>query len=217
MSKNKELKIQRAQTPAEELLNALTHGAGALLSVIGTVILLFINGKGTAGALSALLYGISLAVLYLSSTLYHSIRAPRAKRVLQVLDHCTIFLLISGTYAPISLLLIGGTTGLVLISANFAAAVFGIVLNAVNMARFKRVSMILYVVMGWMCLFTLKPLIEKAPSGTLWLLVAGGVAYTVGIVFYKMKQVKFMHFVWHLFVLAGSLLQYLFIIESCYK
>ena len=208
----------RRQSLGEEISNAVSHGVGAVFSLIGMIILIALSIKNgsAAGLVSAIFYGTALIILYSVSTIYHSLTHPTAKKVFQILDHCSIFLLISGTYAPISLVMMGGKIGYSLLIVNTSCAVLGIVLNAINIKKFKTLSMLLYVIMGWMCMFTLKPLIEAAPHGTLWLLVAGGVAYTFGIIFYKIKKIKYMHFVWHLFVLLGSFLHYFFVLLGCY-
>lgn len=211
-------KITRNQTLGEEISNSVSHGVGALLSIAGMVILIVLGAinNSVAAVLCACFYGASLIILYTASTLYHSLTNKTAKKVFRIFDHCSIFLLISGTYAPISVLLMGGKIGYTLLITNTACAIIGIVLNAINMQRWKKISMVLYVVMGWMCVFTIKPLIEAAPKNLLWLLVLGGISYTVGIIFYKSKKIKYMHFVWHIFVIAGSVLQYFFVLFSCY-
>lgn len=214
MKKEKNL---RFQTLGEEISNAISHGVGALLGILGTIILI-IRGlaiNNLAAVLLGVFYGLSLTVLYSISCIYHALKQNRAKKVFRILDHCSIFLLISGTYAPISVLLIGGRTGFALITVNTLCAMFGIILNAINMKKWAKTSIVLYLIMGWMCLFTIKPLITNTPKDVLWLLVSGGIAYTLGIVFYKAKK-KYMHFIWHLFVLAGSILHYFFILHGCY-
>lgn len=208
----------RPQSLGEEIGNAVSHGLGALLSVAGMIILIMLGAakSNAAAVVLAVIYGVSLIILYLSSTLYHSLPRGCAKNIFQILDHCSIFLLISGTYAPISVSMIGGKIGYSLIIINSACAVFGILLNAVDMEKWKKISMFIYIIMGWMCLFTLDPLINAAPKQHLWLLVGGGIAYTLGIFFFAMNKIKYMHFIWHLFVLAGSALQYFFILFACY-
>jgi len=208
----------RPQSLGEEISNAVSHGAGAVLGIIAIIILTIrgVRMGSVAAVLTGVFYGSALTILYGISCLYHSLKRNAAKRVFQILDHCSIFLLISGTYAPISILMIGGTIGYILITVNCLCAAVGIVLNAVNMKKWEKLSMMLYVIMGWMCLFTLKPLLDATPKGILWLLVGGGVAYTLGIIFYKMDSKKYMHFIWHLFVLAGSVLHFFFVYKGCY-
>lgn len=208
----------KKQSLGEEISNAVSHGVGAILSLVGIVILIILSVKNANafGVLSSIFYGSALIILYSISTLYHSLTHPTAKKVFQILDHCSIFLLISGTYAPISVMMIGGKIGYGLLIVNTTCAIVGIVLNAINIKKFKTISMIFYVIMGWMCLFTIKPLVESAPPNTLWLLVLGGVSYTVGIIFYKIKKLKYMHFIWHLFVLLGSILHFIFVLIGCF-
>jgi len=205
------------QTLGEEISNSVSHGVCSILSMLGTVILILlgVKEKSLVAIICGAFYGGSLIILYTVSCLYHSLKCNMAKRVFRILDHCSIFLLISGTYTPICILMIGGKTGYSLITVNLTCAVIGIILNAVNMKKWEKLSLILYVIMGWMCLFTIKPLIAAAPTDVLLLLVAGGVAYTLGIIFYKLK-IKYMHFIWHIFVLLGSILHYLFILYGCY-
>ena len=211
-------KYIRLQGLGEEIANSVSHGIGALLSVAGMVILILrgVSLGSVAAVLLGIFYGASLTILYSVSCLYHSLKRNRAKKVFRILDHCSIFLLISGTYAPISVLLIGGKIGYSLIIVNTVCAILGIVLNAINMKKWEKFSLLLYVIMGWMCIFTVKPLIANTPDGVLWLLVSGGVAYTLGIVFYKADGKKYMHFIWHLFVLAGSVLHFFYVLNSCY-
>ena len=136
------------------------------------------------------------------------------KKVLRVMDHCSIYLLILGTYIPLSLLTVGGRTGWMLFLTNSTLAVIGITLNAIDLKRFDKVSLALYALMGWLVVVAMGTIVQALPPMGLFLLVAGGVAYTAGIVFYK-SQGHYMHFVWHLFVLAGSVLQYLCIVLYC--
>lgn len=147
-----------------------------------------------------------MILLYLISTLYHSLGVNRAKKVFRVLDHCTIYLLIAGTYTPLTLLCLPGTTGIALLSVVWGGAVLGIVLNAVDMKRFRIFSMICYLGMGWAVIFVLPSLLQAVNAFEFWFLLAGGIAYTVGAIFYGLgKKHAYIHFVWHLFVLAGSL------------
>lgn len=197
-------------TKGEEIFNSVTHGIGSLLSVAGTSVLVTLAAlRGSAFAAAAFaVYGFSLIVLYTMSTLYHAFPMPGVKRVFRVFDHSTIFLLIAGSYTPFTLVLLrGSSSGLAVFSAVWGAAILGMVLNAINLVRFEKLSMVLYVVMGWAAVSIL-PEIAAALGSGLSLLVAGGVSYTVGIVFYAMRKVRYMHGVWHLFVLAGSILHY---------
>lgn len=206
------------QSLGEEIANAVSHGVGALFSIIGTALLIVLGvmHSDISSIILGAFYGFSLITLYTSSTLYHSLTHKKAKKVFQILDHCNIYILITGTYAPISVLMIGGKLGYCLLGANLACGILGIVLNAINMKKYKVVSMVLYILMGWMCIFIAKPLINAIQGNLLWLLLWGGISYTLGIAFYALKRPKYMHFIWHLFVLLGSVLQYLFILYGCY-
>ena len=205
------------QTIGEEIANSVSHGVGALLGIAGTAILVvFAALKSDAmGIVAAAIYGFSLIVLHTMSTLYHSLTNNKAKKVFQVLDHCSIFLLILGTYTPISLCLIGGTPGITLFLINLSITALGVVLNSVNMKKWHKLSMVFYLLMGWSIVFFFK-YIPPVPAGGIALVLSGGISYTVGIIFYNMKKQKFMHFIWHLFVLCGSLLHYFFVLFYIY-
>lgn len=209
-------KKKRAQTMGEELANTISHGVGALLAAVGAAPLIvrgMMSGSGkTVFSLTA--YGLSLILLYTASAVYHAVRRPEVKRALRVMDHCSIFVLILGTYIPMSLLVVGGRTGWMLFLTNTTLAVIGITLNAIDLKRFDRLSLVLYALMGWLIVAALRAIVQALPPLGLGLLVAGGVAYTVGIIFYK-SQRRYMHFVWHLFVLAGSVLQFFCIALYC--
>jgi len=197
-------------TLGEELLSSISHGVGTALSVAGCVVAIVYAAKyGTAwSVVSAAIFGASLIILYCMSTLYHAITAARAKTVLRVLDHTTIFLLIAGTYTPITLVTLRGPLGWTMFGLVWASAILGIVLNAVSIEKFKVFSMISYVASGWAVIIGIKPLIENLEKNGLILLVAGGIMYTAGLVFYALKNIKYMHGIWHFFVMAGSILHY---------
>lgn len=215
--KNKERLKVNNQSTGEEIANAISHGIGAGLGIAGTVVAIVTAAihRGPMEVVAVSLYGASLILLYLISTLYHSITAYGGKRVFQILDHCTIFLLIFGTYIPVCLSLIKGAAGWVLFGIIAGCTVLGIVFNAINMKRWKTLSLILYVVMGWAVVFSGRTVVSKVPTAGLVFLLGGGLAYTLGIIFYRMKKWKFTHFIWHLFVLAGSILHYFFILFYC--
>ncbi len=198
-------------TKGEEILNGLTHGLGSLACVLGTIYLALqcIWHSNLAALIICLIYGFSLILLYTMSTLYHSITNERAKKVLRVFDHSSIFLLIAGSYTPFTLIPLGHTfSGRAVCAVVWALAVFGVILNAVNMHKFKKLSMFLYVGMGWAAIFVYSDIVAALSSNALVLLVLGGICYTGGLVFYAMKKVRYMHAVWHLFVIAGSVLHY---------
>ncbi len=198
----------------EEIFNAVTHivggGFGIVALVLGTV---FAAIQGNAiNVISMIIYGVSMILLYTMSAIYHFLRPNRAKRVFRIFDHCTIYFLIAGTYTPICLIALNeGSTGIILLSIVWVAAIIGITFNAINMywEAVKIVSMILYLAMGWCVIFTLKPLLDAIGiAGFIWL-IAGGIAYTIGAIIYGMgKKKKWMHSIWHLFVLLGSILQF---------
>ena len=210
------VKEKLKQTLGEEIANAVSHGIGALLGVAGTAVLIVYAAiySDVWGIVSAALYGGTLIILYTFSTLYHSITHTKAKGILQIFDHCSIFLLIFGTYIPVCLSLMRNWLGWVLFGINAACAVIGVVLNSINMQKFKKFSMVLYIVMGWSVLMMAKPVFQKLDilGGTF--LVIGGVLYTLGIIFYKSKR-KYMHFIWHFFVLGGSIFHYFFVMITC--
>ncbi|WP_086347632.1 PAQR family membrane homeostasis protein TrhA [Candidatus Enterococcus clewellii] len=196
-----------------EVLNAVTHGIGFGLSIAGLVVLL-VKGAHMGSALhvvSYALYGSMLILLFLSSTLFHSLIFTKAKKVFQVFDHSSIFLLIAGSYTPFCLLSVNGWLGWTLFGLIWAMAIFGVVYKSVTLHKqdtVKNASTIIYIIMGWLCLIAAKPLYDSLSFTGLSLLVAGGVAYTLGALFYSLKNVRFMHVVWHLFVMAGAAFMY---------
>lgn len=209
-------KVKRMQTPGEELANTISHGLGAVLALAAAVPLAvrgFQSGSAKTG-FSLTAYAVSLVLLYTASAVYHAVKNPEIKRALRIMDHCSIFVLILGTYVPMALLVVGGTTGWMLFLTNTTLAVVGIILNTIDLKRFDKVSLALYALMGWLILVAMKAIIATLPPLGLGLLAGGGVAYTLGILFYK-SQGKYMHFVWHLFVLAGSVLQFMCISMYC--
>ncbi|MBQ4517362.1 MAG: hemolysin III family protein [Clostridia bacterium] len=201
----------------EELINSITHGLGALLSIGGTAVaIVWAALYGDAySVVSAAIYGAMLIVLYVMSTLYHALTNKTAKKIFRIFDHCSIFLLIAGTYTPFTLCALRGALGWTIFGIIWGLTVLGIVFNAISLEKFKVFSMICYVVMGWLIIIAFKPLMHAIGfmPGTV-LLLAGGVSYTVGIVFFALKNVPFMHSIWHLFVLLGSVLHYFSILFS---
>ncbi len=195
----------------EEIANAITHGVGAALSIAALVTLVFIAalwGNGWHLA-SAIVYGVTMFLLYIASTLYHAITHPKAHRVLKVIDHAGIYLLIAGTYTPFTLVTIRDEGGWWLFAVVWTLAAAGIALEAYWVDRPKWLSAVVYLGMGWLAIFAIRPIAANLEPGGVWLLVAGGLAYSLGTIFYVLKSVRFMHAVWHLWVLAGSLLHFL--------
>jgi hemolysin III len=206
---------QRQYTTGEEIANATSHGVGALLAIAAIVLLIVKAVSDGGGVLLAagLVFGITLLLEYLFSTLYHAIQPPAAKRVLRIFDHSAIYLLIAGTYTPFALVTLANDGGIVLFGVVWAIAIAGIVCEAFLRERQpKWVSAAIYLGMGWLVVVRLPSLVTLLPVAALALLVAGGLAYTVGTAFYVAKNKPYMHFVWHLFVLAGSVCHFLAVI-----
>lgn len=207
-----ELKIKiPTYSLGEELLSSISHGIGTLLGVTALVLCVIRSVQhGNPWAIAAsIVYGITLILLYCASTIYHALRVNRAKQVFRVLDHCNIFLLIAGTYTPYTLVSLNGKIGWILFGVVWAAAILGIIFNAISVERFKVFSMICYLAMGWVIVFAFRPFLAAAGWDATFLLLAGGVAYSVGAILYGVgKKVKYMHSIWHFFVLAGSILHF---------
>lgn len=199
-------------TLGEEIFNSVSHGVGSLLAIGGTVVLIVmsaIHGSGLGLGVS-IVYGLSLIVLYTMSTIYHAISAPKAKEILRIFDHTSIFLLIAGSYTPFCLIALQGNgRGLVVAIAIWICAILGMILNAVSLEKTEKLGYVLYVVMGWSILVVFKDILQVLPTPAFWLLLLGGISYTGGLVFFALKKIKYMHSVWHLFVLLGSVLHYL--------
>ncbi|MBN2231809.1 MAG: hemolysin III family protein [Deltaproteobacteria bacterium] len=195
---------------AEEIANSVTHSLGIVFSIAGLgVLAAFASLFGTGWHIvSCSIYAVTQIFMYTASTLYHSIPLPRAKAVLRFLDHAAIFLLIAGTYTPFALVNLRGPWGWSLFGVIWGLAVLGIVLQAWLIRRGRLVMTALYVAMGWVALAAMKPLAAAVAPGGLVLLVGGGVAYTGGTVFYIWRRLPFNHAIWHLFVLAGSILHF---------
>lgn len=198
-------------TVGEEIANAVTHGVAALLSIAGLAVLvafavLYSGSPKVVAAVS--IFGASMVFLYTASTLYHSIPNPRAKKVLQYLDHSMIYVLIAGSYTPFCLITLQGYTGIALLCAVWLITIAGISLQAVLLHKADWINCLLYLSMGWLAVFVIDPLVSTLDSTGLALLVAGGLAYTVGVVFYIFERIPFSHAIWHTFVFAGTTLQF---------
>lgn len=201
------------QSKKEETANTLTHGIGAVLAVAGSAVMItfaFFN-KSSVNIVSSFIYGTSLITLYTSSTVYHFLTSEK-KRIFQKLDHCSIFILIVGSYAPLCLVLLGGRLGWTLFAINITCAIGGIAVNLIDIKKWHTLSLALYLIMGWSCVFVIIPIMKKLPTGGVALLVAGGLCYSFGVRFYLNKKRPYMHSIWHLFVLAGSVFHYFFIL-----
>ena len=194
----------------EEIFNSVSHGAGGGLAIAGTVVLIVCAAvySDAWAVVSSCVYGASLIVLYTISTLYHAITNEHAKRFFRIMDHDTIFFLIAGTYTPITLAFLRGWLGWVLFGVVWGAAIVGIVLNSISIEKFKKPSIVCYVAMGWVIILAIRPLIASVPTISMIFLLIGGILYTVGIVFYVIKKIKYFHSIWHLFTVAGSVFHY---------
>ncbi len=209
-----EATIPKRYSIGEEIFNSVTHGVGAGLAVAATVLLIVravlyapADGRGFY-VTSFAIFGASLVVLYLMSTLYHALTPYGAKKVFAIFDHSSIYLLIAGTYTPFCLTALRGTVGWVLFGVIWGLAVTGMTFYAIFGSRMRILSAITYVLMGWLVVFAFKPMVAALNPLSLKLVIAGGVAYTAGCAFYAMKKVKWMHCVWHIFVVFGSVLHF---------
>jgi len=200
------MKDTHVYTKKEEVVNAITHGIGALLSITALVFLVMfaVQNGSTWHVVTFTIYGVTMILLYLSSTLVHSFPEGKLKDLFEIFDHSAIYLFIAGTYTPFTLIVINGALGWTLLGIVWGIAIFGIVFKSFFVKKFMYISTILYVVMGWLIVIGWKPLVETLPPAGITLLVAGGLLYTVGAIFYVWRGFIFHHAVWHLFVLAGS-------------
>lgn len=196
----------RQQTELEEQLNALSHGMAALLGIVALVLLIIFNSNKTEYSLfSVIIYGISIIVLFSVSALYHAIKREKHKHVFRVLDHISIYLLIAGTYTPVCLIALEQSKGWHLFWVVWGIAALGFILKLFFTGRFEALSLMLYLAMGWLVVFDFTYLSQTlGPQGILWLF-AGGLFYTLGIVFYAIERIPYNHVIWHVFVLAGAL------------
>jgi hemolysin III len=202
---------QRPYSIGEEIANSLTHGLGTGLAIAALVILVAFAVLAHDGyrLASAIVYGVTLVLQYAASTLYHALPQPRVKHVFKILDHCGIYLLIAGTYTPFCLVTLREANGWWLFGVIWGLAILGIALEAFWVYRPRWVSVLLFLGMGWLVVTSIGPLVDNLAPGGLWLLVAGGLAYTVGTAFYVLERTRYMHAVWHLWVLVGSVLHFL--------
>lgn len=194
--------IQNTYSPLEERLNAISHGIGVIAATAGLVFLLM-RVEGIYGQFACIVYALSMILMFLSSTLYHCVKSPSTKALLKVVDHSAIYLLIAGTYTPFMVLAIGGWVGLIGMIIVWSIALVGIVFKIFAKQKFPKLSVITYLLMGWIAIFFGYPLYNALTSQGLGLLVAGGLCYTIGVLFYVAKKVQFTHAVWHVFVVAG--------------
>lgn len=197
--------MKKLYSLGEEIFNSVSHGVGAAISVAACVLMVIkaaFSGSAVS-VVSAAIFGGSLILLYTMSTLYHALSHPGAKKVMQIMDHCTIFVLIAGTYTPFTLVAMGGALGWTMFGILWGCTVIGVLLNALAMKKFSKLSMLLYLLMGWCVVFCVKPVVNHLGLFGTLMLLAGGILYTAGILFYTRKK-KYMHSIWHIFVVLGS-------------
>lgn len=199
-------KVNEYFTLGEEIANGITHGLGAILSIAGLAVLVALAALyGTVWHIvSFSIFGASLIILYTASTLYHSIQIPQARRVLRIIDHSSIFLLIAGTYTPFLLTALRGPLGWTLFGIIWGIAILGILFKVFFIGKWEVVSTLAYVAMGWLCVIAFGQMLATMPAHAVAWLVAGGITYTIGVLFYAIKKIPYNHTIWHLFVLGGS-------------
>ncbi|HLW52040.1 MAG TPA: hemolysin III family protein [Candidatus Angelobacter sp.] len=205
-----------AASRKDELANALTHGLGFALALAGMAVLVTLAGlhHNPRQIVSYSVYGVTLVLLYAISTAYHGVRVPGAKRILRILDHAAIYLLIAGTYTPFALISLRGAWGWSLLGIIWALAATGVVLKIWFIGRFPRVSVVVYLGMGWLALVAARQLFTHLPPAGLVLLFAGGLCYSFGILFFAFDYKRFHHAIWHVFVLAGSVCHFFAVVTS---
>ncbi len=207
------IKVKPKYTIKEEVANSITHGIGALFSIVTLTILLVysISEKNTISIVAFSIYGFGSISLYLASTLYHSFQQEKLKKIFRLFDHSSIYLYIAGTYTPIILLSMTGYWRTGLLIAVWSIALLGIIFKVLtfnNFEKYKVASLSLYIFMGWLLVIAIKPMIESVPIKFFMWLLAGGIVYTVGTIFYAIKKIPYNHAIWHLFVLAGSVIHF---------
>ena len=193
----------------EELLSAISHGVGSLLSIAALVlcVVFSVMHHNIYAVVSSVIYGSCSIILYTMSTLYHSLKVNNAKRVFRILDHDSIFLLIAGTYTPYALVALPKKIGWVVFGIIWSCAILGITLNSIDLKKYGKLSMVLYIIMGWMIIFTFKTLVASIDIVGIYLMLIAGMLYTIGLIFYGIgKKKKYMHSIFHFFVLSASIL-----------
>jgi hemolysin III len=213
---NQEKVEYRKLTIKEEIFNSITHGIGVLLSIAALVILVVLaTGKGNVWhVVSFSIYGSTMVLLYLASTLYHSFTKEKLKNLFARFDHAAIFLLIAGTYTPFLLTALRGTFGWVLFGIIWGVAIVGVVIRSIYLTRFRKLMVAIYLIMGWMFIVAVGPMIKNLPLISIIFLFLGGIFYSAGVVFYVKRNLKYGHGIWHLFVLAGSIMHFFAVVYS---
>ena len=206
----------RTLSLGEEIFNSVTHGIGTLLSIAALVLLVvFASIKGNAWHIvSFSIFGTTLVLLYLASTLYHSFTKEKIKNLFARFDHAAIFLLIAGTYTPFVLTTIRGALGWTIFGIIWGLAITGVVIRSIYLTRFHKIMVGIYLAMGWMFLMVIVPMVRNLPVSSIIFLFLGGAFYSIGVIFYSWKSLKYGHGIWHLFVLAGSIMHFFSVLES---
>ncbi len=209
------IQINKNQQNIEEILNSLSHGIAAIVSTIGCILLIINCNSNQEWALfSAIIYGLSLIILYTSSALYHSVNNKELKHIFRILDHCSIFFLIAGTYTPVLLISIGGKIGWCMFAIQSVFVLVGCIFKFFYTGRYEGISILMYILMGWMIIIKWDYLVNTISNSAFNLLISGGSMYTIGVLFYLLdEKIKYFHFIWHLFVIAGSMLHYIMIYQ----
>tara|TARA_B100002052_G_scaffold297520_1_gene328417 strand:+ start:631 stop:1263 length:633 start_codon:yes stop_codon:yes gene_type:complete len=206
--------MNKKQKNIEEILNYASHGIAAIASIFGIIVLIINSSKQEWSLFSAIVYGSSLIILYTSSTLYHMATNQKIKHIYRIIDHCSIFVLIAGTYTPVLLISISGSTGWWMFGIQWSLVLIGFIFKLFYTGKYESISLLIYVIMGWMIVFKWNYLTSAISDSAFYLLLAGGIIYTIGIFFYLLdSKIKYFHFVWHLFVIIGSTLHYVMIFK----
>jgi hemolysin III len=216
VSMRKSLKSQeRTQSRGEEIANSISHGVGFLAAVAASPVLVFtaVQHNNPVEIVSVSVFAFTMVLLYIVSTLYHALAKNKAKRVFHILDHSAIYLLIAGTYTPFTLGVLRGAWGWTLFVLVWGIAVAGVIFKSFGGIRYKKLSTILYLVMGWLIIFAIKPLWLNMPSWGMFWLLAGGASYTAGVGFYAARRMRYAHFVWHLFVITGTACHFIAVLK----
>ncbi len=194
---------------SEELANSLSHLLGVILGIVGLILMLKVADNDTVKLVSAIIYGSSIILLFMTSTVYHSVKKPSTRALMKTLDHCAIYLLIAGTYTPFMLISLSESGGLFYLFAIWAIALFGILFKLFLGHQYPKISLASYLFMGWFVVFAGNEMLDNVSEQGIYLLAAGGISYTVGAGFYAWEKLFFNHAIWHLFVLAGAVFHFL--------
>ena len=210
--------LERKQTLGEEIANCVTHGIGLIAAIIASPFLIITSVKSgnIPAIIGASIFSATMVLVYFTSTLYHALPTGKIKRRVRIIDHSAIFLLIAGTYTPFTLGVLSGTMGTTLLVCEWFLAAIGIIMHAKSGIRHRKIETMLYLIMGWLVLIAIKPLLIIMPiAGLIWLF-AGGFSYTIGVPFYAARQIRYSHFVWHIFVLIGTICHFMAVMHYSY-